>query len=199
MYGSPQQYVRQTTSIRRAVVVWSLLLLVAILVILAIIAAPLAMAEGKTFLGLTIYQSFAPICHQLPERSLFLVGHKLAVCSRCTGIYTGFAAAVLLYPFLRSLRQTETPRRRYLILAAIPLAVDFSIGYLGIWENTHLSRFLTGAILGFVVVLYIVPGLADLALRKAQTTAKPTLDTTRFTSENLASAPSDYSAPHRRI
>jgi uncharacterized membrane protein len=51
-----------------------------------------------------------------------------------------------------------------LFLAAAPLAIDFSLGFFGIWENTHLSRFVTGALLGSVAVLYVMPGLIDLSL-----------------------------------
>jgi hypothetical protein len=47
------------------------------------------------------------------------------------------------------------------MLAALPLALDFALGFFGIWENTHLSRVLTGALLGAVAVFYIVPGLFD--------------------------------------
>jgi uncharacterized membrane protein len=86
------------------------------------------------------------------------------VCARCTGIYAGFTVATLGYPLLRSLARTDTPPRRWLFLAAVPLAIDFSLGFFGLWENTHLSRFLTGALLSSVAVFYIVPGLVDLRL-----------------------------------
>ena len=42
----------------------------------------------------------------------------------------------------------------------------FFAGFFGIWENTHLSRFLTGALLGSVAVFYVVPGLLDLRLKE---------------------------------
>jgi hypothetical protein len=52
-----------------------------------------------------------------------------------------------------------------LILAAVPLAIDFSLGYFAIWQNTHFTRFTTGALLGGVVAFYIVPGAIDLGLK----------------------------------
>ena len=36
------------------------------------------------------------ICHQIAERSFHLAGAQLPVCARCTGIYAGFAAGVVL-------------------------------------------------------------------------------------------------------
>jgi hypothetical protein len=88
-----------------------------------------------------------------------------------------------------------------LLLAAIPLLVDFSLTFLGIWENTHTSRLLTGALLGSVAVFYVMPGIIDLSLRGLRTPApaKPQVTFTLASPESIASAPSDYSAPERRI
>jgi uncharacterized membrane protein len=190
----PSEYISPLQTNRWPFVLWLVLLVIALLFLVAIFGAPLAMANGHPAIGLTAYQSLSPLCHQLPERSFFIAGHKLAVCSRCTGIYVGFAAAALFYPLVGSLRRTETPNRIWLILAAIPLAIDFALGYFEIWENTHWSRFATGALLGSVAVFFVVPGLVDLGLRKAKKPGRPLLEPEQF-----ASAPSDYSAPHRRI
>ena len=194
-------YVSQTGSLRRPILMWSLAVVVSVALTLMIIGAPLAMNSGHLFWALAIYKAFSYVCHQIPERSFFIAGHQFAVCSRCSGLYFGFTAATLFYPLVRSLRQTETPARKWLFLAAAPLAIDFSVGYLGIWQNTHSSRFITGALLGVVSVFYVLPGLMDLALRNERNSesdvrrdrlaaALPTGATT---------APSDYSAPHRRI
>ena len=37
--------------------------------------------------------------------------------------------------------------RMILVLAALPLTIDFSVTFFGFWENTHTSRLLTGALL----------------------------------------------------
>ena len=170
-----------------------------------ILGAPLLQA-GHPFWALTIYKSFSYVCHQIPERSFFIGGHQFAVCARCTGIYAGFALATVLYPLVRSLRQTEAPPRKWLFLAAAPLAIDFAVGYLGIWANTHSSRFATGALLGAVAVFYVMPGLMDLSLREWGAKRKRSLlqesskaARAQALSSSTATAPSDYSAPHRRI
>jgi uncharacterized membrane protein len=128
-----------------------------------IIGAPLFQSSGHPAFASTIYKVFSYVCHQIPERSFHLAGQQFAVCSRCTGLYAGFAVAALVYPLTRSLTRTDTPRRRWLILAAVPLLIDFSLTYFGVWENTHLSRFSTGALLGTVAVFYVMPGLVELS------------------------------------
>jgi uncharacterized membrane protein len=152
-----------TPASRRAIAVWVGTCLIALSILVLIVGAPIAQAHGHPVLASSIYQTFSFVCHQIPERSFHLAGHPFGVCSRCTGLYTGFAVAALIYPLARSLRRTDTPSRLWLVLATLPLLIDFALGYFSIWENTHLSRFLTGALLSSVAVFYIMPGLIDLS------------------------------------
>lgn len=142
---------------------WAAVTIIALAVVVLIIAAPIAQSTGHPAFAASIYKTFSYLCHQIPERSFHLAGNKFAVCSRCTGLYCGFSVAALVYPLARSLKRTETPRIVWLILAAAPLAIDFSLTYFGIWSNTHFSRFSTGAVLGATAVFYIVPGLIELS------------------------------------
>jgi uncharacterized membrane protein len=206
MQAASNNYITQTGSLRRPLLMWLLAAAGSLALMSLIIGAPLALDAGHPFWGFTIYQAFSYVCHQIPERSFFIAGHKFAVCSRCTGLYAGFATATLVYPIIKSLRQTEAPARKWLFIAAAPLAIDFALGYLGIWDNTHSSRFSTGALLGAVSVLYVMPGLIDLSFRdwrgkperSAPTPAQP-ISSAQMLSPNVSAAPSDYSAPHRRI
>ncbi len=166
MKRSPSEYVPQLTSNRRPVLVWTITTLLALFLVGTIVGAPISEWRGHSEIAATIYSTFGHFCHQLPERSFFIAGRKFAVCARCTGIYAGVALALLLYPLFRPLRAVDTPDRKWLFVAAIPLAIDFSLTFLGIWQNTHSSRVLTGALLGGVAVLYILPGLVDLSLRE---------------------------------
>jgi uncharacterized membrane protein len=152
-----------TPASRRAIAVWVGTSLIALFIIGLIVGAPFAQAYGHPAFASAIYKTFSFVCHQIPERSFHLAGHPFGVCSRCTGLYTGFAVAALVYPLARSLRRTDTPSRVWLVLATLPLVIDFALGYFSIWENTHLSRFLTGALLSSVAVFYIMPGLIDLS------------------------------------
>ncbi|HKS28854.1 MAG TPA: DUF2085 domain-containing protein [Pyrinomonadaceae bacterium] len=147
---------------RSARVVWGLLVALSLLILALVLAAPVLLAHGYSEPASLIYRAFSFLCHQIPERSFHLEGHQLGVCSRCTGIYSGFAASVLFYPVFRSLKRMDSPARLWLLVACVPIAVDFALGFFGIWENTHFSRFATGAIFGAACALYVVPGFLDL-------------------------------------
>lgn len=205
MQATSNNYIPQTGSLYRPLLMWFIAAAGSLALMSLIIGAPLALESGHPFWGLTIYRAFSHVCHQIPERSFFVAGHPFAVCSRCTGLYAGFAVATVVYPVVRSLRQTEAPARKWLFMAAAPLVIDFSVGYLGLWENTQTSRFATGALLGAVAVFYVMPGLMDLSLRdwvkSKQTIANPgeQISPAQIFSPSVSAAPSDYSAPHRRI
>jgi uncharacterized membrane protein len=146
-----------------ATITWAITATIALALVAMIVGAPLFQSTGHAPLASAIYKVFSFVCHQIPERSFHLAGHQFAVCSRCTGLYIGFAVAVLIYPLARSLTRTDAPRRRWLILAAVPLLIDFSLTYFGLWSNTHLTRFSSGALLGAVAVFYVMPGLVELS------------------------------------
>jgi uncharacterized membrane protein len=194
---------------RAPLVVWAVAAVAALVPAGLIVAAPLLLAGGHTTLALPIYEAFSYLCHQLPERSLHLEGHKLAVCSRCTGIYFGFALSVLLYPLARSLKRVDTPHVGWLLLATLPIVVDWALGVTGLWDNTHLSRFLTGALFGTTAAVYVVPGLIDLgqslrrrvgARREARSTEQSAaVVATLAAGEPARSAQSDYGSPSSRI
>jgi uncharacterized membrane protein len=204
MYVSPDNYIPQPASIRRQLAVWSIIVLGSVAITAAIVAAPLALGSGHLIWALPIYRAFSLVCHQIPERSFFIAGHPFAVCARCFGLYAGFTLATIAYPLVRSLKKTDAPPRKWLFIAAVPLVIDYALGALGIWDNTHSSRFITGALLGAVAVFYVLPGLIDLGLRltgrKPQRAAmEPVSAFPDVLPAGSSVTPSDYSAPHRRI
>lgn len=206
MYASPDNYIPQSVAVRRPLIMWFIVAAGSVAVMSLIIGAPLALKAGHPVWGQTIYRVFSYVCHQIPERSFFIAEHQFAVCTRCTGLYAGFTLATVVYPLVRSLRQIEAPPRKWLFIAAAPLAIDFTVGFLGIWDNTQFSRFATGALLGAVAVFYVMPGLIDLSLREWRSTREPAgfkivnkVPSAEIFSTKAAAAPSDYSAPERRI
>ena len=165
MYAQADEYVPQCAppvAARTARFVWGVVLALSLAILALIFAAPVLLAHGYGQPAGLIYRAYSFLCHQMPERSFHLEGHQLAVCSRCTGIYTGFAASVLFYPLVRSLKRADSPARVWLLLACVPMAIDFALGFFGVWENTHFSRFATGAIFGAACALFVVPGFLDL-------------------------------------
>jgi uncharacterized membrane protein len=144
---------------RRAWAAWAVLVSGAGLFLATIVLAPLALAHGHIGIAHVIYGGFSVACHQMPERSFQVSGFPLAVCARCLGLYAGAGAGALLYPLLRSLGRRDAPARGWLIAAALPTTIDFALGSLGIWPNTHLSRFATAALLGAVAAFFIAPAV----------------------------------------
>ncbi len=129
--------------------------------VLALAAAPVARASGWAIAG-PIYSFFSYICHQMPERTLYLDGGPLAVCSRCFGVYFGLLAGLAAYPLWHRIEDVEPLPRIWLFLSLVPITIDWSLTVFGIWENTHLSRFLTGLVLGAACATYIVPAVVEI-------------------------------------
>ncbi len=142
--------------------VWLMASAVVLVWVGIIAAAPLLLANGFAGTATPVYGFFSYICHQMSERSLHLAGQQMAVCSRCFGVYAGLLTGILVYPLWRGVDEVEAIPRFWLFLSLIPITIDWSLTAFGIWENTHLSRFVTGAILGAACATYIIPALVDI-------------------------------------
>ncbi len=129
---------------------------------LLILAAPLFAAREEPFLAGAIYFFFHKICHQLPERSFFLWGKQLAVCSRCTGLYIGFSLAALAYPLLFRLKPVNNCPRWILLLALVPMGADFIADAIGIFANSGSSRLISGVIAGAAALFFVLPGILSM-------------------------------------
>ena len=147
---------------KQAIRVWMIGLLVVFLWAAAIVAAPVAKANGLVSVSSPLYHFFSFICHQISERSFRVEGEQFAVCSRCFGVYFGLLFGFAIYPLWRNIVEIEPLPRVWLFLSLIPISVDWSLTIFGIWENTHLSRFVTGLILGVACATYIVPALVEI-------------------------------------
>ena len=128
----------------------------------SIILAPILAASHLDGAAAPIYGFFSFICHQMPDRSFFIEGHKFAVCSRCFGVYFGLFAGWLSYPLWRTLDNIEPLPRIWLLASVIPIGVDWSLGVFDIWANTFASRFITGLVLGVACAIYIIPALVEI-------------------------------------
>jgi uncharacterized membrane protein len=127
------------------------------------VAAPWLATHGFPVAGASLYLGFAKACHQMPDRSFWVFGAPMAVCSRCAALYAGGLLGLLLVPLLRGIGR-PAPHRLWLAAAACPVALDFGLGWLGILENTFWSRGVTGLVLGTASAFYILPGLIDAAM-----------------------------------
>ena len=152
-----------STARKSAIKMWLVGLVIVGVWLLLIITAPLAKVNGLDSLAGPLYSFFSFACHQISARSFHIEGEQFAVCSRCFGVYFGLLAGFAVYPVWRAIDETEPLPRFWLFLSLIPITIDWSLTVFGIWENTHLSRFVTGAILGVACATFIVPALAELA------------------------------------
>ena len=114
-----------------------------------VVVAPLSAARDG-FLAPLLYGIFAPVCHQIADRSFHLAGHPLAVCHRCFGFYIGFTLGLVVLPWLRPARDwlLEKPRRVLLFLS--PTAIDWLLPM-----NTPASRFLTGGLAAAAIAVLV--------------------------------------------
>lgn len=142
--------------------VWIISALVVFLWTFLIILAPIAETNAISQISAPIYKFFSYLCHQQSERSFHIHEHQFAVCARCFGVYFGLFFGFIIYPLIRKVEEIEPLPRFWLFLALIPIGVDWTLGILGIWENTHWSRFATGMILGIACAVFIVPSLVEL-------------------------------------
>jgi uncharacterized membrane protein len=100
------------------------------------------------------------VCHQLDSRSLVFGETVTPLCSRCAGIYMGFAvAAVILFIMFRK-KQSELPPLYILIILAVFFAstiIDGLASYLGLYETNNILRFVSGTLCGTAIITVLYP------------------------------------------
>ncbi len=148
--------------------IWFATLVGTVIWLAAIFLAPWLAGRGAVGPARFVYAVFAPVCHQIPGRCFVLDGHPLAVCGRCLGIYAGFAAGVILYPFARGFSRISLPPIRIFLLLTLPMALDAAGGILGAWKSPIGLRFATGFAWGTVLPFYFVTGLADVFQKRKE-------------------------------
>ena len=109
------------------------------------------------------YVFFASTCHQFDDRSFFIFGNKMAVCSRCASVYSAFLLGVILYPFIKGLENKKLPSLWILLLFALLLFLDAVLDALCILKNTFISRAITGSLIGVLLPFYLIPGSINFA------------------------------------
>lgn len=166
MAEAVENYIPQTIierQKRQAFLAWGVLFLIAFLWFSLVLSAPLAKIYGFNAYADSIYWFFSHLCHQISDRSYHIHEYQLAVCSRCSGFYGGFLLGIITYPLFRALNNTDSLPRIWLFLAMIPMGIDWSLTFFEIWENTFLTRTVTGAILGLACAFFIIPAIVEIS------------------------------------
>jgi uncharacterized membrane protein len=138
----------------------------------AVVSIPIAEIRGSTAASWSRL-AFRPACHQITDRCLELGAGPLPVCARCAGLYTGGFAGLLVT--LVSGRRFR-PRFRWLVAAAAPSVIDFTLGLVGLPSLANWPRFSVALLPGFIAGLM----LADAVCRLVAAPADP-LDRSRIT------------------
>lgn len=123
-----------------------------------ILIAPAALGSSHpnvSACAAAVYAAGSYICHQRPERSFHIAGHKMPVCARCTGLYVSAAVAV---PLAVLLAAPLTGRRARWILAAaaLPTAITWLLEYAGVMPFGNAARAVAALPLGFAAAWLVV-------------------------------------------
>lgn len=96
-----------------------------------------------------------PVCHRDPAFSIQFSGVALMVCTRCTGIYSGFftgAVAGFFFP-------AHTKVRLAVAVSFVTLIVDFLLNLTGVKPVSDLIRLMTGIFFGFFTGFWLISAL----------------------------------------
>jgi len=111
------------------------------------------------------HKLFYGLCHQNPSRSFWINGQPMAVCSRCLGIYTGFALCWLLLPVL-SIFTAEKKLIQKVALGIIFINIIDVVGNLfGFWQNTLVSRLVLGWLMGWSAGLFFMGDFFKITIK----------------------------------
>ncbi len=102
-------------------------------------------------------------CHRLPSRSFWISEVPMGLCSRCTGIYLGMLISLCFFLFnKRDIAKKHLPM---FLLFLIPLLIDGTLQYIGLYLSYNLIRFATGLLFG-VAIGCLITYLISLTKRK---------------------------------
>jgi len=90
--------------------------------------------------------AFRALCHGIPMRCLELWSVPMPICARCTAIYVGLIAGIVLF-FLLPRIQAHLARKM-LAVAALPMFIDALTQLAMLRESTNPLRIETGLLAG---------------------------------------------------
>ena len=108
---------------------------------------------------------FRLLCHGIPNRCLEIWHVPMPICARCTALYAGFLAGILLFMLLPRLQ--EMTARWILGLAALPMLLDGITQLATIRESTNPLRIETGLIAGAAFALWALSAVESHVLSTA--------------------------------
>ncbi len=142
------------------------------------ILGPWLRSHGFELPASVLYAAYALTCHQRPDRSFFVFGHKMCLCQRCMAIYGAVFVLGMFYGLVR--RYARPLRLRWMLVLWAPMALDGFTQLFGWRESTWELRLITGALFGLSCIWmgfpYLEEGFAgirrDLEARFARIAAR---------------------------
>jgi uncharacterized membrane protein len=139
---------------RETLIAGGTFLLIPIVMLSAAVACTWALAHGASPL---LRLAFRPMCHGIPSRCLMLWNTPMPICARCTAIYGGLFAGLVLFfiaPWIH-----ERIARWTMYIAATPMAIDGVTQLLRFRESTNSLRIATGSVAGFAFGYWILSAI----------------------------------------
>lgn len=102
-------------------------------------------------IGESLYHYVSPICHQIPARSIMLLGMPLGICTRCTGIYLGFSQAYVLLKRIQYHKKTN----RLILGGSISISCVAAVLKLLDIDTDNAIRFVSGVSLGISTYFFV--------------------------------------------
>ena len=141
--------------IRQPILYGSVFLLVSVVVVVAIGGG--LFYQSTPWILQWQHQTFYSLCHQIADRSFWVNGQPMAVCSRCIGIYSGFLFGWLLLPVLSLINSMRlTYIKKIVVFVLLFNLIDAAGNFFGLWHNTLISRTVLGGMLGSSAALIFV-------------------------------------------
>ena len=101
------------------------------------------------------------VCHQVPERNLWIGGRYLPVCARCTGAYLGFYIGYLLL-HMRKKEACGPPNLWITFFMVTPMIVDAGTQIVSFRTSTNEIRLVTGLFFGVALAPFLVYLLSQI-------------------------------------
>lgn len=102
-------------------------------------------------------QLLSRVCHQQPDLSFAIGEVPLAVCSRCTGIYTALPVALIVFSFFFAvLIKAKAYIIRIFAIVSLIVVLDGAGNLLHVWQTPDLIRLLTGALWSLAAGMLLV-------------------------------------------
>jgi uncharacterized membrane protein len=104
-----------------------------------------------------IHNIYAPVCHQIPERSFQINSFPMSFCIRCSGFYLSGALLAVFYVFRQKIRILPL---YFYILLSLPLLSNFLLEKIGLYHDAIFIRFITGILLGISLFHLLIISLS---------------------------------------